>query len=415
MIASGRVWLFLLLGVVASLYIESQTHLFQGSPLLGVVLAAAWTALVAWVIYRAQRIWFARQMERLARSEDLARLSYTPLETDSLLQCGLERLAEWTRMEAAGVYLLVGSEGVILRAARNIEGAPIHRVTAAGGKDSVLRTALDSRDPRMLTAAAPGAYPPALQPDGGSTLVVPLWNETRPLGFFLAGSPNPVTLSDETQAWLRLLATQIAAALHNAELYEKAQRESRTDSLTGLASRRHFDEAFRRELAMARRYERPLSLAMIDVDKMKTINDEWGHPVGDEVLRAVGELLRDTRCGDIAARYGGDEFLLLMPDTSVEQAEMAIERIRARVAEVNRRRRFPFTLRISIGVRQMGGPDVDLLAAADEAMYREKNVHRHEDIRLIRSHVDPALDDVDYGDGDEQDQEEEKLRRWESR
>jgi diguanylate cyclase (GGDEF)-like protein len=316
-------------------------------------------------------------------------------------------------METAAVYLLEGSEGVTLRAARNIEGAPIHRVTAAGGKDPVLRTALDSREPRMLTGGAQEVYPPALHPDGGSVLVVPLWNETRTLGFFLAGSPQLVTLSDETRAWLQLLATQIAAALHNAELYEKAQRESRTDSLTGLASRRHFDEAFRRELAMARRYERALSLAMIDVDQMKTINDEWGHPVGDEVLRAVGELLRDTRCGDIAARYGGDEFLLLMPDTSVEQAELAIERIRARVAEVNRKKRFPFTLRISIGVRQMGGPDVDLLAAADEAMYREKNVHRHEDIRQIRSHAEPPLDDADYGD--EQDQEEEKLRRWDGR
>lgn len=413
MIASGRVWLFLLLGVAASLYAESQTHIFQGSPLWGIALAAAWTGLVAWVIHRAQRFWFTRQMERLARAEELARLSFTPLETDTLLERALERLADWTHMETAGVYLLDGSEGVVLRRARNMDGAPTRTLTATDGKDPVLRTALDSRDARILAATSRGTYPPALQPEKGSVLVVPLWNDSRTLGFFLAAAPYPVTLSQETQGWLQLLATQTAAALHNAELYEKAQRESRTDSLTGLASRRHFDEAFRRELAMARRYERPLSLAMIDVDQMKTINDEWGHPVGDEVLRAVGDLLRDTRCGDIAARYGGDEFLLLMPDTSVEQAELAIDRIRARVAEVNRKRRFPFTLRISIGVRQMGGPDVDLLAAADEAMYREKNVHRHEDIRLLRPHADPPLEPMDYGD--EQDQEEEKLRRWESR
>jgi diguanylate cyclase len=113
---------------------------------------------------------------------------------------------------------------------------------------------------------------------------------------------------------------------------------------------------------------------MIDVDCLKIINDRWGHPMGDQVLETVGCLLRDVRASDVVARYGGDEFVVLMPGTGYAEGEQVIERIRERLSALNQEGRFPFPVRLSIGLREMKQSE-DILAAADEAMYSEKRRH----------------------------------------
>lgn len=189
------------------------------------------------------------------------------------------------------------------------------------------------------------------------------------------------------------LGEQAAVAIHHAQLYRRLQEQKETierqatvDSLTGLSNHRHFWEKLRQEVARARRYDQPLSLLMLDLDDFKCVNDRWGHPIGDELLRAVGHALQtQVRQGvDCAARYGGEEFAVILPSTESELegggldgAVATAERIRRAVAEA----RIPLTVpgwtgvTVSIGVATLpthAATAEDLVARADQALYAAK-------------------------------------------
>ncbi len=146
-------------------------------------------------------------------------------------------------------------------------------------------------------------------------------------------------LGARVKSMLRLKALQDALVEKNREL-DRANKElarkreellalSRTDALTGLSNRRYFEERLQEEFARARRYRSPLSLVMLDIDYFKRINDTYGHPFGDEVLRAVAQVTRARlREVDMLARYGGEELIALLPETSPADALRACERVR---------------------------------------------------------------------------------------
>jgi len=150
------------------------------------------------------------------------------------------------------------------------------------------------------------------------------------------------------------------------------------DELTGLGNRRNFDRRLMDEVARARRYESGLSLLMFDLDRFKDINDTHGHPVGDEVLRAVGGLLRDLlRTSDIPFRYGGDEFAVLLPDAGKTEAWVVAEKLRLKLDSVSIEGTggVRITPTASIGIAAYGATNESgeaLLAAADAALYRAK-------------------------------------------
>lgn len=143
-----------------------------------------------------------------------------------------------------------------------------------------------------------------------------------------------------------------------------------TDELTGIANRRHFDQRLSEEVSRARRYGSPLSVLVVDVDRLKQINDTEGHEAGDRALRAVAEALeRSTRVSDLSARVGGDEFAMLAPSTLASDAVDLAERVRARLACT------PYS--ISIGVAELNGGDAEsLVARADRALYAAKDAGR---------------------------------------
>lgn len=152
---------------------------------------------------------------------------------------------------------------------------------------------------------------------------------------------------------------------------------SATDSLTGLWNRRHARARLGQEIARATRYGRPVSLLLIDLDRLKSINDEGGHAAGDEALQRLGACLQaECRASDVAARYGGDEFVVIAPETSGERAAEQAARICAAVRE---ERALP-RLSVSIGVADLeraGSVDVDALyEAADAALYEAKRAGR---------------------------------------
>ncbi len=149
-----------------------------------------------------------------------------------------------------------------------------------------------------------------------------------------------------------------------------------TDSLTGLENRRSFDRRLKTEIGRVRRYGQTLACVFIDVDNFKAVNDRWGHVAGDEVLRQMAALLVSAvRAGDVAARYGGDEFALLLPHATEQSARRAAERLTDAVHQ------HAFTwedevipLRVSVGVACMGKDDPleDLVRRADEDLVRAK-------------------------------------------
>ncbi len=159
----------------------------------------------------------------------------------------------------------------------------------------------------------------------------------------------------------------------NERLFEEIQRLAVTDGLTGLFNRHKLDEALAIEFERARRYRRPLSMVMIDMDGLKTINDTYGHPAGDAALKMVAEVIRShTRRVDIAARFGGDEFVVLLPEVELELAVKIAERIFNKIRPT---REHDDMFSVSGGVAQLRDDHAsaqDFLRAVDEALYRAK-------------------------------------------
>jgi len=184
------------------------------------------------------------------------------------------------------------------------------------------------------------------------------------------------------------LAAHAVVALENARLHDMVERQALVDGLTGLANRRAASHALHAEAARAERLETPLSVVLADLDGFKEVNDEHGHAVGDAVLRAFAEVLRDTlRDSDLACRWGGEEFLLLLPGAGEDGATQLAERVRIGLAA----RRIPSVpgLRVtaSFGVAEYAGEanTEQLVAAADDALYRAKRGGKDRVVRAARA------------------------------
>jgi diguanylate cyclase (GGDEF)-like protein len=203
---------------------------------------------------------------------------------------------------------------------------------------------------------------------------------------FLTKPVSPVELQIRLSSMLRIkeLTDQIQSA--NEKLAELAA----TDPLTQLRNRRVVYEQLEREFARARRYKHPLAVFMMDIDHFKSVNDTHGHGVGDEVLRVVARVLRrSTRETDMPGRYGGEEFIVLAPETSAADARVVAERIRANVqADTEAAAGIP-TVTISIGIASTEATAAttfeDVIHLADEALYAAKKRGRN---RVVVSGVD---------------------------
>ncbi len=181
------------------------------------------------------------------------------------------------------------------------------------------------------------------------------------------------------------------------ELNEQLEQLAIRDQLTTLYNRRHFDECARRFLEVARRNERPLSVVLADVDKFKSVNDRFGHPTGDKVLQQVSRVLKENaRKADFVARFGGEEFIIVMPEAGLGLAAQGAERMR-RELEAKVHSHVPELagepLTASFGVATFEKADdrlEDLVAAADEAMYRSKETGRNRVTVADRSDEGPS-------------------------
>jgi diguanylate cyclase (GGDEF)-like protein len=178
------------------------------------------------------------------------------------------------------------------------------------------------------------------------------------------------------------LAQQAAAAIQRAHLTDEIKLLAKTDALTGLLSRRECLQLAQRELSRCQRLGQPVSLFMLDVDRFKPINDTYGHPVGDAVLKGIGEqCLASQRPYDIIGRYGGDEFIGFFPEALAPVAAQIV----GRISETISRLRFPtdseeisITLSVGIVVSTRGDDTLDMLIKrADQALYHAKQSGRN--------------------------------------
>ena len=179
-----------------------------------------------------------------------------------------------------------------------------------------------------------------------------------------------------------LFASQVAAALENASLLAEVGRLAITDDLTGIFNRRHFFEMAEKKFALAQKDKKPLSALLVDIDHFKLFNDTYGHIVGDQVLLGTTRLMCSAmREGDIIGRYGGEEFSIILPDTTMKAAIQVAKRLISQVSDVPiETEAGKLTVQVSIGVAEMGTetPDLhSLTIRADQAMYMAKNAGRN--------------------------------------
>lgn len=226
-----------------------------------------------------------------------------------------------------------------------------------------------------LVQDTPEKYLHGLLPESRSVLCIPLAYGETLLGVLNIESTREHAFSSQDILLLRTLADLLSTALHNALIFQKMQQQSITDSLTGIKTRRFFLEALSQEWKRAARSGRPFSVVLVDLDKFKDVNDTMGHLEGDLVLARVGRLLEQKcRQSNIVARYGGDEFVILMPETGVEQAMILSERLRLWMATdpmLNERK-----VTGSFGVASFplhGASTEDIIRVADAGMYVSKH------------------------------------------
>ncbi|MGB7566987.1 MAG: diguanylate cyclase [Chitinivibrionales bacterium] len=223
-----------------------------------------------------------------------------------------------------------------------------------------------------------------------SLIIIPIAdNESRPSGLLSVESGAPDQFQDDLEKILFTLVGNASVAITRARLYHRMELLAITDGLTQLINHKHFQEQLAKELERAKRYKRPMSLLMMDIDHFKSFNDTYGHPVGDLVLREIAQCVKQTiRVNDIAARYGGEEFTVIMPDSGHEGALVTAERIRQRVEQkiiqsgINRLR-----VTISVGCAAfpaLGATQQELIDNADKALYYSKETGRNRSTVFVK-------------------------------
>ncbi|MCW3065091.1 MAG: diguanylate cyclase, partial [Solirubrobacterales bacterium] len=295
------------------------------------------------------------------------------LDRDALLELGLRTAMDAVQAEAGRAS--VRSEGELSQRASVGELAE-HAGAIRGAERDALRV-------RRLADTSD---------EGGHALAMPLVaDDNQPALGLMTVARHGEPFSALERELFASLAGQAAVSIENVSLHEQVQRQAVTDELTGLANHRRFQEVLAQELASARRDGQTTGLVMLDVDNFKQINDAYGHPQGDEVLKALARVLRETaREVDHPARYGGEEMAIVLHHTDLEGAYNAAERLRVAIERLRIRSLDggeDLSVTASVGVAAAGrGANEDLIVAADKALYEAKELGKNQTVRgLVES------------------------------
>jgi diguanylate cyclase (GGDEF)-like protein len=265
----------------------------------------------------------------------------------------------------------------------------IDRVPHPAG-DQLFARVMKSRRPiylkNLATARKRLAYQPGRKIKNGALLAMPLLADgIKPVGAIGLYRKAPDSFAKDEIELLRKIAGQAALVIDRLTQYQHHRELSMTDELTGIFNRRYFNQRFDREMLRAQRYERPLTVIMIDIDHFKTFNDAHGHLMGDQVLKGVADLLEhNLRKADILARFGGEEFVIILPEIDKDRGRKVAEKLRRAVerAEFPKEETQPLgRLTISLGLASFpedSSRAPDLLERADRALYLAKTLGRNQ-------------------------------------
>jgi diguanylate cyclase (GGDEF)-like protein len=297
---------------------------------------------------------------------------------DDLVDLVVEQATQLSRTDGAMLALAEPGDGFVIRAIRpnprlglrDSVGEPLAGISLA---------AIETRD--MVVAPSYAEHPQSTKPLHAaiaSAIAVPLIAHGELVGTLAMYSATQRRFSSDTQRLVRLYAAQAAIAIANARLLAETHRLARDDDLTGVLNRRSLMERLDGEMAEAARHGDIFAVALCDVDGLKHVNDTAGHLAGNEVLIKVARIMREAvRAEDVVARFGGDEFVLLLPRTGLLPAQALVSRIESRLREETYHwagRDHPLPS-VSFGIAwfpEDGRTDDALLAGADQRMYEDK-------------------------------------------
>lgn len=328
-------------------------------------------------LYEQERRRSAELSSLLEIAQDLA----SSLDLDEVLETIARRVKELTRADGSRIYLLDPDEETLtplvvledyaeeIMATCIPIGQGITGHVAATGLAEIVNQA--HRDPRAVKI-------PGTPEEPESLMCAPIAAKGEVIGVMTLSREGEKGFDDPSLRLVTSLASQAATAIENARLYEETKRLAVSDPLTGLRNRRNIAEHLRTEVARASRFDRELSVLVMDVDNLKLFNDTYGHATGDEVIRTVAQsVVSAIRDIDAVGRYGGDEFAVILPETGPEDAAVVGGRI------LNTLTKEPFQapggskVPISISIGSASYPsdtdEVDrLFSLADTAMYQAK-------------------------------------------
>jgi len=318
----------------------------------------------------------------------VAHASVSTIDLDALLGAILESAMNFTEMPAGSFALYDNRSGELtLRAHAGLSSAFVARdawtVTPGGLTDQLLRRGeiLFVED----TEQADFFNNPLAVAEGIRSLIcIPLVTKGHIHGILYLDDFRPRTFEQNRMSLISVLASFAAMAIENAKLHQEARQMAVTDALTGLHNRRYLEKVLPQELERARRYGLSLSLLLIDADNFKKFNDTYGHLMGDRILGTIGRAVRKVlRSVDFAFRYGGEEFVVILPETSAESASMVAERIRQRVIDDSKvvlcnDVAEPVTVSIGVACFPRDAQDSEsLVALADSLLYQAKGTGKN--------------------------------------
>jgi len=215
-----------------------------------------------------------------------------------------------------------------------------------------------------------------------SCAIVPLICQDRVVGVLnLADKLDSDSFNRDNIALIDLFSQLVGASIGNVKLFEKTQRQATTDGLTGLVNHKTFYEILEKELWRSRRYGGQISLTMVDIDNLKKINDTYGHRAGDKVIREISRRIKECiRQIDTAARYGGDEFAVILPNTSLVDAIVAAERMVDVVAHSPttwKKEQIPLSISVGLGQYDSDTNPEDITSRSDQALYTAKQAGKN--------------------------------------
>ena len=316
-----------------------------------------------------------QRFTELSAVHDVSRRVSDASRLSEVLSYVLDGALRLTGAEGGLIWRLDEKDEFFLAATHNLPAEKISQFPP-NRPDSVSRRIITSGRPFRVSdvqVIGQSRWPSAV-PDLHAMIGIPLRSEGRAYGTLLLLHRAADQFQEKDERVLEVIAAQAAAAIARAEALERAERLAITDALTGLFNARYFSGRLESEIQRAKRYEHSVALLIVDSDALKRVNDQLGHAAGNQLLVDLARTIRDhVRATDLVARFGGDEFVILQPETDLESALAIAERIRGAAHAASDVAGVERSVSVGAAIYPASAQDADaLFQAADDALYRAK-------------------------------------------